>query len=162
MLTKHLEEVKAIGLSAIELYVNALGEFGGVASSLPSEPSAYNIFALMESNFTQHPSFVGGAIDFGALSSATNLSKILVKSGCEHAKGLRKKMVFESLMELGESSQNLHQSVKNLMSSFWLEFGWANARSLAKACRATGMLVTNCSFLLVSSLFQFCVLLCLC
>ena len=45
LLTKRLEEAKAIGLSAIELYVNALGEFGGVASSLLSEPSAYNIFA---------------------------------------------------------------------------------------------------------------------
>ena len=45
LLTKRLEEVKAIGLSAAELYVNALGEFGRVVSSLPAEPSAYGIFA---------------------------------------------------------------------------------------------------------------------
>lgn len=45
LLTKRLEEVKAIGLPAIDIYVNALGEFGGVASSLPTEPSMYGIFA---------------------------------------------------------------------------------------------------------------------
>jgi hypothetical protein len=35
MLTKRLEDAKAIGLAAAELYANALGQFGSVTSLLP-------------------------------------------------------------------------------------------------------------------------------
>jgi len=70
LLTKRLEEVKVVGLSAVGLYINALAVFGGVASSLPSDPSAHGIFSWMKSNFAKLPGFVGGAVDFGALSSA--------------------------------------------------------------------------------------------
>jgi hypothetical protein len=62
--------VKVVGLSAVGLYINALAVFGGVASSLPSDPSAHDIFSWMKSNFAKLPGFVGGAVDFGALSSA--------------------------------------------------------------------------------------------
>jgi hypothetical protein len=65
MLTKRLEDAKAVGLAAAELYANALGQFGSVTSSLPPDPSAYNIFSWMKSNFTKLPDFVGGAIDLG-------------------------------------------------------------------------------------------------
>ena len=44
MLTKRLEDAKAIGLAIAELYVGALEQFRGSTSSLPSEPSAFNIF----------------------------------------------------------------------------------------------------------------------
>jgi hypothetical protein len=37
---------------------------------LPSDPSAHGIFSWMKSNFAKLPGFVGGAVDFGALSSA--------------------------------------------------------------------------------------------
>jgi hypothetical protein len=104
LLTKRLEEAKAVGLSVAKLFIGVLGEFGGVTSPLLFEPSAYDIFAWMKSNFTKLPGFVGGAVDFGALSSATNLSKILVKSGCMHVEGLKEKKEFESPAELGESS----------------------------------------------------------
>jgi hypothetical protein len=46
-------------------------------SSLPSDPSAFNILSWMKANFEKLPDFVGGAVDFGALASATNLSKML-------------------------------------------------------------------------------------
>lgn len=118
LLTKCLEEAKAVGLSAAELYINALTGFGGVASSLPSDPSAHGIFSWMKSNFAKLSRFVVGAVDFGALSCANNLSKILVKSSCLHVEGLREKKEFESLIELGESSKNVSKSVGNFMSSF--------------------------------------------
>ena len=35
MLTKCLEDAKAVGLAATELYIGALGQFGGVTSLLP-------------------------------------------------------------------------------------------------------------------------------
>ena len=35
MLTKRLEDTKAIRLAAAELYIGELGQFGGVTSSLP-------------------------------------------------------------------------------------------------------------------------------
>jgi hypothetical protein len=53
LLTKRLEEAASVGLSAAKVYINALGEFGGVTTSLPSEPSAYGLFSWMKSNFTK-------------------------------------------------------------------------------------------------------------
>lgn len=86
LVTKRLEDVRAVGLAAAELYANALGQFGGVISSVPSDPSAH-IFSWMKYNFANLPDIVGGAIDFGVLSSATNLSKSLVSSGYKHVEG---------------------------------------------------------------------------
>jgi hypothetical protein len=60
------------------LYTQALGQFGGITSPLPSDPSAYSILAWLKSNFAKLPDFVGGAVDFGALSAATNFSKMLI------------------------------------------------------------------------------------
>jgi hypothetical protein len=77
MLTKRLEDAKAIGLVAVELYVGALEQFGGSMSSLSSELSAFNSFSSMKANFLKPPNFIGGAVYFGALASATNLSKML-------------------------------------------------------------------------------------
>ena len=77
MLTKCLEDAKAIGLVAANLYIGALGQFGGVASSLPSDPSAYIIFSWMKSNFAKLLDFVGESVDFGALSTTTNFAKML-------------------------------------------------------------------------------------
>ena len=111
--------------------------FGGVTSSLPSNPLAHGIFSWMKSNFAKLPEFVSKAVDFGVLSSATNLSKILVKSGCTHVECLREKE-FESSAELGESSKSVSKSVRNFMSSFWLKFGRADARSLMEARHAVG------------------------
>ena len=91
ILTKRLEDAKAVGLAATDLCIGALGQFGGVASLLSPEPSAYNIFSWMKSNFAKLPDFVGGAVDFGALSAATNFSKMLAQSGCTNTEGFEKK-----------------------------------------------------------------------
>lgn len=104
LLTKWFDEAKTLGLSAGELYINALGEFGGVATPLPSKPSPYNLFAWMKSNFTKLSSFVRGAIDFGVLSLATSLLKTLIKSGCNHVDDLRERKEFENRRNL-ESRQ---------------------------------------------------------
>ena len=77
MLTKRLKDAKAIGLAIAELYMAALKQFEGSMSSLPSEPSAFNIFSWMKANFLKLSDFVGGAVDFGTLASATKLSKML-------------------------------------------------------------------------------------
>lgn len=68
LLTKRLEEATPVGLSTAKLYINALGGFGVVTTSLPSKPSAYDLFSWMKSNFAKLLGFVGGAVDFGALS----------------------------------------------------------------------------------------------
>jgi hypothetical protein len=73
LLTRRLDEAKALRLLATELYINTLGEFRGVTTPLCLEPSPYSLFARMKSNFTKLSSFVGGAVDFGVLSSTTNL-----------------------------------------------------------------------------------------
>ena len=45
MWTKCLEDAKAIGLATAELYAGALEQFRGSTSSMPSEPSVFNIFS---------------------------------------------------------------------------------------------------------------------
>ena len=91
MLTKHLEDTKAVGLAATELYVGALEQFGGSTSSLPSEPSVFNIFFWMKANFLKLPDFVGGVVDFGDLASTTNLSKMLAQDGYPHIKDVKER-----------------------------------------------------------------------
>jgi hypothetical protein len=135
-LTKRVEEATPVGLSITEQYINALDSFGGVTTSPPSKPLAYDLFSWMKSNFAKLPGFVGGVVDFGALSSTTNLSKVLAKSGYPHVKGLKEKKDFESPAELGESSGNLAKSMRNFMKLFWLKFGCVDARSLVEARRA--------------------------
>lgn len=93
LLTKRLDEAKALWLSVAELYINMLGEIGGVATLLPLEPSPYNMFTWMKSNFSKLSGFVGGAVDFGALSTDMNLLKILMKSGCNHVDDLKEEGV---------------------------------------------------------------------
>ena len=45
LLTKRLEDANVVGVATAELYVGALEGFVGSTSSLPSEPSALNLFS---------------------------------------------------------------------------------------------------------------------
>jgi hypothetical protein len=58
----------------------------------------------MKSNFAKLSNFVGGAVDFGALSAATNLSKMLTQLGYSHVEGLKEKKDIESLAKFEETS----------------------------------------------------------
>ena len=117
MLSKRLEDTKSIGLAAAELYVGSREQFGGSISPLPSEPSAFNIFSWLKANFMKLPDFVGGAVDFGALASATNLSKMLALDGCPHTKDV-KESDLEGPADLGMTSRDIRRSVRHFMKSF--------------------------------------------
>ena len=56
---------------------------------MSADASAYGIFAWFKENLSKLPEFVGGAMDFGALSCAMNLYKTLGKLGCTHVVGLK-------------------------------------------------------------------------
>jgi hypothetical protein len=71
----------------------------------------------MKSNFAKLLDFMGGAIDFGALSTAMNFSKMLTQSGYTHTKGLKEKKDIKDPAELGETSRGLSRSVQNFMKS---------------------------------------------
>jgi hypothetical protein len=71
---------------------------------MPSEPSAFNIFSWMKANFEKLLDFVGGVVDFGALASTTNLSKMLMQDGCRHVEGVQEKDL-DSPAELGVTSR---------------------------------------------------------
>ena len=133
LLTKRLEDAGAVGLVVAKLYSKALGQFGGVTSSLPTDPSPYNIFSWMKSNFAKLPDFLGGAVDFGALSAATNFSKMLIQSGCSHDLSFMENKDIGSPAELAETSRGVARSVRNFMKSFWVKFGRAAARSMVEA-----------------------------
>ena len=76
LLTKRLEVANAAGWPQPSFMW--LKRFGGSTSSLPSEPLALNLFSWMKANFVKLSNFVGGTVDFGALASATNLSKVML------------------------------------------------------------------------------------
>ena len=78
----------------------------------------------MKDNFRKLPDFVGGAIDFGALASATNLSKMLAQDSCPHAKDV-KETDLEGPADLGVTSRDIRRSVRHFMKSFWVKFGRA-------------------------------------
>lgn len=101
-----------------ELYQSALAGFGGATSSLPADASALGVFARFKENIAKLPDFVGGAMDFGALSCATNLCKTLEKMGCSHFAGLRNRKDLEGPLELGETSGEISKPVRNLMKYF--------------------------------------------
>ena len=92
------------------------------------------------------PDFVGGAVDFGALASATNLSKMLAQDGCPHTKDLKERDL-EGPADLGTPSHDIRRSVHHFMKSFWVRFGQAEAHSMAEAHRA------EVSFSFVTCLF---------
>ena len=133
LFTKRLEDAGAVGIVVAKLYSEALGQFGGVNSSLPADPSPYNIFSWMKFNFAKLPDFVGGVVDFGALSAATNFSKMLIQSGCSHDGSFMENKDIGSPAELAETSRGVARSVRNFMKSFWVKFGRAAARSMVEA-----------------------------
>jgi hypothetical protein len=61
--------------------------------------------------------FVGGAIDFGALAGATNFAKMLARGGCTHTDGIQEEKIGEPSV-LGATSDSLWKSICNFMSLF--------------------------------------------
>ena len=122
LLTQRLEDAKELGVAAAELYADNLEQFGGSTSALSTKPSAFNIFSWMKANFVKLPNFIGGAVDFGALASSTNFSKILAQDGCLHVNGVQERDL-EDLGELGALSRDVRRSIRNFMKSFWVKFG---------------------------------------
>ena len=106
VLSKRLEDAKFIGLAAAELYVGSREQFGGSMPPLPSEPSAFNIFSWLKANFMKLPNFVGGAVDFGALVSVINLSKMLAQDGCPHTEDIKERDL-EGPADLGTTSRDI-------------------------------------------------------
>ena len=82
LLNKRLEEARDAGPSVAEMYQSALASFGSATSPLSADASAYGVFTWLKANFGKLLEFVGGAMDFGALSYATNLCKTLGKLDC--------------------------------------------------------------------------------
>jgi hypothetical protein len=131
LLTKCLEDAKELGLAVGELYAGTLAQFGGSTSALPFEASAFNIFLWLKTNFVKLPDFIGGAVDFGALASATNFSKMLAQDGCSHINVVQERDL-KGLGELGAVSCSMRRSVRNFMKSFWVDFGQSEARSMVE------------------------------
>ena len=101
---------------------------------MPSEPSALNIFSWLKANFVKLPDYIGGAMDFGDLAFATNLSKMLAQDGCPHTRGV-KEGDLGGPTDLGVTSPDIHRSLRHFMTSFWVRFGRAEARSITEARR---------------------------
>jgi hypothetical protein len=117
LLTQRLEDTKELGVAATELYAGTLEQFGGSTSVLPSEPSAFDIFSWMKATFVKLPDFIGSTVDFGALASAPNFSKMLAQDGCLHVNGVQERDL-EGLSELGALSHDVRWSVRSFMKSF--------------------------------------------
>jgi hypothetical protein len=88
MLSARLKATEELALATAQAYLAVLWEFGGSTSALPEEPSAFNLLSWLKAHVEKLSSFVGGAVDFGALARATNFAKMLAHRGCPHAKGI--------------------------------------------------------------------------
>jgi hypothetical protein len=117
LLRKQMEALEGLALITAETYKAAVEKFGGQTSALPEEASAFNLLTWLKSHVKKVPSFVGGAVDFATLASATNFGKMLMWEGCTHAT----EVGCESLADassLGETSDALRKSVRNFIGSF--------------------------------------------
>ena len=72
---------------------------------------------MVKANFMKLPDFVGGAVNFGALASATNLSKMLAQDGCPHTRGMKERDL-EGPADLGATFCDIHRLVCHFMKSF--------------------------------------------
>lgn len=111
VLQKWLEDARAAGVAAAELYQSALASFGGTTSPLPIDASALGVFGWFKENLAKLPDFIRGAMDFGALSCATNLCKTLGRMGCSHFASLKGRKDLDGPSELGETSAEISKPV---------------------------------------------------
>jgi hypothetical protein len=83
----------------------------------PSEPSTFNIFSWLKANFLKLPDFASGAVDFGALASATNFAKMLAQDCCPHVKDVKENDL-EGPTGLGVASRDIRRPVRHFMKLF--------------------------------------------
>jgi hypothetical protein len=88
MLSARLKAAEELALATARAYSAILGEFGDNTYALSEEPSAFNLLSWLKAHVEKLPSFVGGAVDCGALARATNFAKMLAHGGCPRAKGI--------------------------------------------------------------------------
>jgi hypothetical protein len=131
ILPERLEATKGLGLATTKMYVAALGQFGGSMSDMPKEPTAFNLLSWLKAHVEKLPAFVRGTADFGALAGATNYAKMLVRRGCTHTEFIKKEKL-SGPSDLGVTSPTLRRSIRNFMSSFWVDFGRAEARKMVE------------------------------
>jgi hypothetical protein len=120
LLTECLEATKGLGLATVKMYVAALGQFGGSTSDMPEEPTDFSLLSWLKAHVEKLPAFVGGAADFGALAGATNYVKMLARGACTHTEIIKKEKV-SGPSDLGATSPTLRRSIRNFMSSFWVD-----------------------------------------
>jgi hypothetical protein len=78
LLRKRMEALEGLALITAEKYKAAVEKFGGQTFALPEEAIAFNLMTWLKSHVEKVPNFVGGAVDFAALASATNFGKMLM------------------------------------------------------------------------------------
>lgn len=71
----------------------------------------------MKANFVKLLDFINGVIDFGALASAKNLSKMLGQDGYPHVSDVRERDL-RGPSDLGMTSHEVQKSVHHFMKSF--------------------------------------------
>jgi hypothetical protein len=116
-----MEALEVLALIIAETYKAVVEKFGGQTSALPKEASAFNLLTWLKSHVEKVPSFVGGAVDFAALASATNFGKMSMRKGCTHATEVGHESLADASL-LGEASDALRKSVRNFIGSFWTLF----------------------------------------
>jgi cell division septum initiation protein DivIVA len=131
LLRKQMEALEGLALITAETYKAAVEKFGGQTSVLPEEASSFNLLTWLKSHIEKVPFFVGGAMDFAALASATNFGKMLMQKGCTHATEVGHESLADA-SSLGKASDALRKSVHNFIGSFWTLFGRASARQMAE------------------------------
>jgi hypothetical protein len=102
---------------------------------MPEEPTTFSLLSWLKTHVEKLPAFVGGAADFGALAGTTNYAKMLARGGCTHIEIIKKENL-SGPSDLGATSPTLRRSIRNFMSSFWVNFGRAEAWKMVEDRRA--------------------------
>jgi hypothetical protein len=130
-----MDALEGLALITTKTYKAAVEKFGGQTSALPEEASAFNLLTWLKYHVEKVPSYVGGAVDFAALASATNFGKMLMRKGCTHATEVEHEALADA-SSLGEASDALWKTMRNFIGSFWTLFGRASTRQMAEEHRA--------------------------
>jgi len=132
---KHMRKAEEEAAAVIGLYSGSLAQFGGSTSSPPTSSDVGASLAWLKSHISMLPDFVGGAVDFGALTTVSSFARLLRRGGCSHAEEVAKQEL-ASAGYVGEGTSSLRKSVRNFITSFWIRFGRAEAKKMAEARRA--------------------------
>lgn len=128
LFNKEIQETKARGQEAANIYCQMISSFGGFTDEPSSTLSTKEIFDWMKKELEGLPEFVGRATDFTALSSVNNVVYSLERLGFVHFHDfLKKSFSFDTPKNSEALSKEVGIGAKRFIRDLWDRHGRVNA-----------------------------------